>query len=379
MRTTLVKCLAVLAASLPTGAAAQSGGFLVRLGNDTIAMERYERTATRIDGTVLRRSPATTLVKYSISLNSDGSIASYEQSTLRADGTPTPNAPVPLRMTFTADSVLRHVTQNGQPAILRAAAPKGTLPQVGLSWLANELLVQTARRIGAAYVIGFGAQQAAPVKADIRFIGTDSAEIVQAGFRTGVKLDGQGRVIRGDGALTTQKFIATPVPNVDVASIASAWAARDASGAAMGAASTRDTMNAMVGGASVWIDYGRPAKRGREIWGKLVPYDTTWRFGANAATQLRTDKDLDIGGVTVPAGTYTLWLYPTAREAWLIVNKQTGQWGTAYDANQDLVRIPVTPHMSLRESEERFRIFVQGNMLMMHWDKGGYGVRMAAK
>ena len=198
-------------------------------------------------------------------------------------------------------------------------------------------------------------------------------------FRTGFKLDRNGRILRADGALTTQKFITTPLPDVDVNGIASAWAAKDAAGGPAGVMSTRDTVNATVGGTQIWIDYGRPAKRVREIWGALVPFDTTWRMGANAATQFRTDKDLDIGGMTVPAGTYTLWLYPTADASWLIVNAQTGQWGTAYDKSKDLVRIPLEKHMNLPTSEERFRVFMQGDMLMLHWDRGGYGVKIRSK
>ncbi|MGH9204516.1 MAG: DUF2911 domain-containing protein, partial [Vicinamibacterales bacterium] len=141
-----------------------------------------------------------------------------------------------------------------------------------------------------------------------------------------MKLNQSGQVVRGDGSLTTQKFIATPETSADLAAIGAAWAAKDAAGQSMGAASTRDTVNASVAGANIWIDYGRPAKRGRAIWGALVPYDTTWRLGANAATQFKSDKDLEIGGVTVPAGMYTLFLYPSATQSFLIVNTQTGQW-----------------------------------------------------
>ncbi|MBL8962135.1 MAG: DUF2911 domain-containing protein, partial [Gemmatimonadetes bacterium] len=83
-----------------------------------------------------------------------------------------------------------------------------------------------------------------------------------------------------------------------------------------------------------------------------------------------------IGSAHVPAGKYTLFLYPTATAAWLIVNKQTGQWGTAYDKAQDLVRIPLELHMNLPTAEERFRIFMAGDKLMMHWDRGGYGVKV---
>ena len=233
--------------------------------------------------------------------------------------------------------------------------------------------------MAASHTIGVNAQQAAPVPVTVRLIGSDSAEVITQGFRTGFKLDANGRIIRGDGSLTTQKFVATPVTSPDLSAIAAAWAAKDAAGQPMGVASTRDTVTATVAGANIWIDYGRPAKRGRAIWGALVPFDTTWRLGANAATQFRTDKDLDIGGVTVPAGSYTLWLYPTATQSFLVVNTQTGQWGTAYDASKDLVRVPLDPHMSLPNSEERFRIFVQGDMLMLHWDRGGYGVKIKAK
>lgn len=361
---------------LPVLAAAQTGGFVTMLGKDTISVERYERSANRIDGQVVRRSPQTTVLRYSLTFNADGSVASFEQSVMRPDGSAAPNT-APQRMTFTADSVLRQVVQNGQPTTLRSAAPQGTLPGIGGSTLATELTLATARRLGAVYLIGFAAQQAAPNKQDVRFFGSDSAEVVAGGFRTGYKLGPNGQVLRSDGSLTTQKFITTPAPSINIGTVASAWAARDAAGQALGAASTRDTLRATVGSTTVTIDYGRPAARGREIWGRLVPYDTTWRFGANAATQLTIDKDLMIGSAHVPAGKYTLFLYPTATAAWLIVNKQTGQWGTAYDKAQDLVRIPLELHMNLSTAEERFRIFMAGDKLMMHWDKGGYGVKLA--
>ncbi len=371
--------------TVPTVVSAQTGAFVVRLGTDTIAVERFQRTGDRIEGTVVRHTPATNVVRYTITLNADGTVSSYRHAIVRADGSPMPNAPVPLTLRFTGDSVLRDIVQNGQPVTLRHAAPRGTLPTIPGSFFQYEMVIKAARA-GAVGTFGFGAQQQSPTVQEVQFFGSDSAEIIartppagsSAGLvlRTGFRLDATGNIIRSDGALTTQKFLVTRLPDADVSAIANAWAARDAGGQAMGAASTRDTVRATIGTAEIMIDYGRPAKRGREIWGKLVPYDTTWRLGANAATQFRTDKDLDVGGVHVPAGFYTLWLLPTETKSWLIVNKQTGQWGTAYDRGQDVARIPLDLHMNLPASEERFRIFVQGDMLMMHWDRGGYGVRM---
>jgi hypothetical protein len=94
-------------------------------------------------------------------------------------------------------------------------------------------------------------------------------------------------------------------------------------------------------GKTVTIKYSRPAMRGRKIFGELVPYGKVWRTGANAATSLTTDTALDIGGTQVPAGNYTLYSVPGEKSWQLIVNKQTGQWGTKYDEGQDLARIPM--------------------------------------
>ncbi len=92
-------------------------------------------------------------------------------------------------------------------------------------------------------------------------------------------------------------------------------------------------------GKTVTIQYSRPSIRGRKIFGGLVPYDEVWRTGANAATSLKTDVNLTIGGANVPAGSYTLYSLPGTSSWKLIINKQTGQWGTEYDKAQDLARV----------------------------------------
>ncbi len=99
---------------------------------------------------------------------------------------------------------------------------------------------------------------------------------------------------------------------------------------------------ATVNGKQITIDYSAPSMRGREIMGGLVPYDAVWRTGANAATTLKTEGDLMIGSLHVPAGEYTLFTIPGEKEWTLIVNKQTGQWGTKYDAAQDLGRVKMS-------------------------------------
>ena len=123
--------------------------------------------------------------------------------------------------------------------------------------------------------------------------------------------------------------------------------------------SPRDTVSVDVApGRRVYIDYGRPSMRGRRIMGGLVPYGRVWRTGANAATTLVTDVDLDLGGTRVPRGTYTLYTIPTAAGWTLIVNRQTGQWGTQYEPARDLARIPMRVS-TLREPVEQFTMALE--------------------
>ncbi|MFB3905429.1 MAG: DUF2911 domain-containing protein [Acidobacteriota bacterium] len=97
-----------------------------------------------------------------------------------------------------------------------------------------------------------------------------------------------------------------------------------------------------IDGKTISIKYSAPSMRGRKIFGELVPYGKVWRAGANAATALHTDADLDIGGLAVPKGDYTLYVWPEPDQLTLIVNRQTGQWGTTYDQAQDLGRVKMT-------------------------------------
>ena len=98
----------------------------------------------------------------------------------------------------------------------------------------------------------------------------------------------------------------------------------------------RDTARATIGAATFAVDYGRPLLRGRTLLGDVISYDRVWRTGANAATQFTTSAPITLAGLSLPAGKYTLWTVPHLRGVDLIVNRQTGQWGTEYGRAHDL-------------------------------------------
>lgn len=92
---------------------------------------------------------------------------------------------------------------------------------------------------------------------------------------------------------------------------------------------------------TVVIDYGQPHARGREVPAELAEAGTVWRTGANASTTLTAGTDLSIGGTHVPAGAYSLYTIREGDRYLLIINRNTGQWGTEYDQTKDLARVPL--------------------------------------
>ncbi len=118
---------------------------------------------------------------------------------------------------------------------------------------------------------------------------------------------------------------------------------------------------ALTGPARIAITYSQPHARGRRIVGGLIPTDTVWRFGANAATTLHSDVDLTLGTLALPRGDYTLFLLHSAAGAWqLIVNGQTAQWGTDRNPARDIGRVTLTAK-EMRDNEETLSIFLVPN------------------
>jgi hypothetical protein len=111
------------------------------------------------------------------------------------------------------------------------------------------------------------------------------------------------------------------------------------------------------GPSRIAIAYGQPHARGRNVEGGLVPLDTVWRFGANAATTLHSDVDVTIGDLAVPRGDYSLFVLYTAAGWNLIVNSATGQWGTDRDAKSDLGRVRLAAR-TMAEPEETLTIYL---------------------
>ncbi len=175
-----------------------------------------------------------------------------------------------------------------------------------------------------------------------------------------------------------------------LASTPAASAQSAARAASTGGNSPHETTSAVIDGNRVTITYGRPFTKApktgevRKIWGGLVPYGKPWRMGADEATLLLTQQTIELGGLTVPAGAYTLYMIPEESGASkLAISKKVGQWGVPVDEKNDLGRVDLTKAASTA-APDQFTIAVQknpsgGGLIKLSWENAEYSVAFAVK
>ncbi len=372
---TLLSC--ATPADPPRDADPNNGAFVTTLGDDTLAVEQFERTPAKMTAQVVLRTPAATKREYVLELDETGALQRY--LTIISD----PSSPADTSVlsvahtTLAGDSLVTVITEGGEenPTVTRfaTAAHGGVLPFLDMIHWPFELMLTRARASGADSVAQdlFAGERIMPFV--IRRV-SNSVMTVQHPFRgtMDVRVDDAGRLLHLDAGATTRKLIVERVPSVDIDGLAKAFAERDKAGRSFGALSGRGEASATVRGATIQVDYGTPSRRGRELFGALVPYGEVWRTGANRATHFATDRNLVLRDLEVPAGEYTLYSIPAEEGGLLLVNTQTGQGGTTYDADLDLGRVELT-RTALDESVETFAMLVEeteeGGLLKLQWGK----------
>ncbi len=383
-----------LVAIAPLGAQTPvSGTFVSTLGVDTAAVERYTRTRDKLEGDILLKYPRVRIVHYVADLGA-GRFKGMSLSTRRVGADPG-SLPAFSMVTLIGDtSATVEIQRVGKPDTIntgrrsyRAARVAPAVPSEPPSFGVYEqmLAFNPPTNIDSVVVTTVAASAGPNATISMTRRARDSVYFNSSFFPGWIErasVDGSGRITGVDATLTTVKTMTRRAPDLDFAALAKSWAAAEAAKGAAGQMSPPDTVRATIGTGNVQIDYSRPLRRGREIFGKVVPYDQVWRTGANAATQLTTSANLMFGTTVVPPGKYTLWTLPTAMGAKLIINKQTGQWGTDYDASKDLARIDMVQSM-LGTPIEQFTIGIipqaGGGTLRMQWDNREYSIPFRLK
>jgi len=392
MSAKIVSAALVVFGAIPL--AAQTPAYIVtRLGVDTVAIERYTRTASKLEGDLVLRHPRVRTLHYIADIGPQGQIKSLT-TTVRRPSTDPNGPPVIQQITRFRDTVaVIEVQRNGQPdtaASGRKAYRGAVAPMLGVeptSYGIYEQLLSSAKlgRDSVSYaLIAPGAGPAPSII--LRRRGADSVSFNSTFFPGWIEVasvDSRGRITGIDASATTVKTVAQRVPNLDFDNVVKSWAAVEtARGGVMGQMSPPDTVRTTIAGANLVVAYSRPLKRGRVIFGNIVPWNQVWRTGANAATMFTTDKDLVFGSTVVPAGKYTLWTVPTPSGAKLIFNSETGQWGTDYHADKDFARVDLAGKRVSPPVEE-FVIGLapqgSGGQMSFTWDDRQYFVPFTVK
>jgi hypothetical protein len=300
-------------------------------------------------GEMVQRSGAAVVrFAYSLTLGKDGRPTAASLKRMQADGSVAANAPSETRYQIRADSVIREVVfaDSTQRRAFATKQPMINFPV--FVYGPYELLAAIKKTGGATDSLPAIGPTGGVGYTGFASAGGDTLRLRGAPYAMNLRFDANNRLQLVDGAYTTNKIVGTrSAGGLDIAAIAKAMRPT-------GVLSAREDVRAAFGpGGMVVIDYGRPSVRERTVWGgTLVPFDTVWRAGANDATHLFTTRTLAMGSVTLSPGMYTLWVQHTKGGTFLIVNKQTGQWGTQYDAAQDLGRVPMQASATQNHVEE---------------------------
>jgi hypothetical protein len=369
----LLAVCAALALSTPA-LADDSGAFLVRLGDDTTSVESYTRSPAKLEVQQVGRSPRVLRRRFVYDLDRNGNVTQLSMVVTPPDNdTPTQTVTGTLggpdSARFTIESAGRPATHVNVKLPADAVIVASTSPWTGYEG-AFQKLVKSRRDSLRTTIYFIGGDTGYWLT--LQRLGTDSIAVANGHLdQFHARIDRSGRILGVLPVAGTGKFSVRRMDRLDVAAYATAFAAREKAGVGLGMLSPRDSVKTTVAGASISVDYGRPARRGRVVYGGVVPYGEVWRTGANAATQFRTDRALDFNGVRIPAGFYTLWTLPTAQGWKLIVNSETGQWGTEHHADRDIATIDMTVD-TLPQPQERFTIRIDaaadGGVIRLDWD-----------
>jgi hypothetical protein len=327
-------------------------GFLTMLGRDTISIESISRQGNTLTSDEVDRFPRVRIRHSVVDLNDDGSIRHLVMDIH------TPSEPTGQRdrkvVADVADNKVHLSKTDSTGTVNRDFQTGGSIvvAHVPQMYSLYELYFTAAlKKAAASKPAVVGTVQMRQFYIDREFDRFPLGEVTVNPLDRGkmeithdwlsgtgeATMDSAGNMLSYSGARTTYdvrvRRLATPP---DVKGIADRWEAKETQGGNVKSLSVQDSSRAQIGNSILTVYYGRPLLRGRTLLGDLIPYDRVWRTGANAATQFTTSAPIKLAGMQVPAGSYTLFTAPHTNGVDLIVNKQTGEWGTEYNRSLNL-------------------------------------------
>ena len=326
--------------------------FVTKLGIDTVAVESISIAENMIEVKALVRSPKLSQRTYKMGLAEDGRLISYEYLSLDKDGKE-------------LDSKTNYAVDTSSVLLPFHDYIHWSLDQA-IRQVKDEPIEQAMQAGRRALDFVFEPNDENIVTIVHPFRGTMA-----------VQTDDKGRLQHLDAANTTRKLTVERVPSLEMDKLFARFSALEAAGKAFGELSGRGSfVYPDADNPQIRIDFGQPRKRGRQIFGKIVPYGKRWRTGANRATHFTTEKDITIGDLAVPAGKYTFFTVLNEDGGVLFINKQTGQNGRQYDESKNLGQVKLSRSAIEGAPIEDFTIDISNGLLRLRWDDTSWEVNI---
>ncbi|WP_336513837.1 DUF2911 domain-containing protein [Pollutibacter soli] len=355
-----------------------TSSFIGRLGVDTVLVETYSVINNHLYGKSFVRVPEDYIGVFSIHFYPDGSIRELNVQAMDPLNSSIPFKAVSgkfeyrLNMNCRNDSCFFYNSISDYPgektykhAVEEVDFIGGWVPFISLmEWNTKRLSAS-----GKSYLpLKMMSQVRGPVEIGIQKITNDSV-IFGGPFLeyTQIKTDDSGAILYVNGVGTPWNYIVTRQPALDVDEIAKRMTKTNG----IGNPSPDTVAKANIRGAGIEVKYFSPRKRGRVIFGGIVPYDSVWRTGAGPATVLSVDKSLRFGKTVIPPGKYSIYTIPHQQKWQLIFNSNLTRWPTDPDRSKDFAMVTI-PSRKASEKRENFQIRIdsskKGGELIIAWD-----------
>ncbi len=351
-----------------------SGNMVYMLGRDTIAAGSYQLKNNKFSMHVLSRPPVT-VTKLNGTLFSNGELKSAEGYAYKPSAGKDTQLLMQYRLYVEGDSTFIEQHPPGRPVVISRFPGRGFIAnnmgasirfflpfwsfyapeKTGDSLVSGHLVFSSNRKFILKRIAKNKIQAGSTVMGWVTLY-TDRKGSVRYINAIGSSSNVRGFVVsRHDLDRLTKQFVLQETEKTGLAAI-----------------NVLDSLQVSILEANIRIVYSRPERRGRKIFGAVVPYERVWRTGANAATRLVIDRPIVIGEKELPSGSYSLWTIPGPKKWTLIVNSQATVWGTEYNPQFDVLRVTMQVQ-ALKQMTDQMTIEIQpldrGGTIEISWEK----------
>ncbi|MBC7888709.1 MAG: DUF2911 domain-containing protein [Ferruginibacter sp.] len=349
-----------------------TASFVATLGTDTVIVETYNLLPNHLYGKAFLRYPRDQVGVFDFHFYPDGSIKHYTMSYMNPDSSYKTTGFIEGVYCENDTCTWFASSQNWQTEYINKRSAKnmdfigGWTPTLSLiEWNCMRLMKSGKQSMPITMINNYvGIRNVAVSKGngDTLVFGGDFLEYAK------IKATPEGRIVTYDGTATPWNYIVTKLAPINVDELAKRMSKKTK----IGIPSPKAVLSFAIAKDTIRLSYGRPFKRGRKIFGGIVPYDSVWRTGANDLTKLNLPYDVQFGEIKIPKGEYGLYTIPRVDGWTLIFNTDFKQWPTEPNRSKDFAMIPLQVR-NATQSADQFTITIDpaknGGIIKFTWDE----------